>query len=131
MSWQSGGRKPANFKLEEKVKVAGFGPVIVSIFLLLLIIGCFDTRAAHAEPSSPAADSLFKTVWSEADGPIVADEATRSWLWGPGPFSSQTEQYQEGPEGSRPVQYFDKGRMELTRPDTRTVTLGLLVYEMI
>ncbi len=131
MSWQSGGRKTANFWAGDKVKAARFGPVAVSIFLLLLVMGRFDAWTARAETSNPAAENLFKTVWSEADGPIVAGEATRSWLWGPGPFMSQPEQYQEGVESSRPVQYFDKGRMELTRPDTRAVTLGLLVYEMI
>lgn len=131
MSWQSGGRKTANFEVSAKLRAAGFGPVAGVILVLLVVMACFDSPSARAEDPHPAVEQLFKTVWSEADGPIVAGEATRSWLWGPGPFADRTEDYQEAPGGHRAVFYFDKGRMELTRPATSTVTLGLLVYEMI
>lgn len=107
--------------------------VISWVFLLrmaCLPVTALPVRAGDTDfTPNPAAEGLFKQVWRQADGPVVAGRAARSWLWGPGPFSSQVEEYQE--TGSRYVMYFDKGRMELTQPDNQTVSLGLLVYEMI
>lgn len=106
--------------------------VPVMCWALLLVMACLPIPVRADDTAflpNPVADALFKTTWAEADGPVVADRANRSWLWGPGPFTSLDEQYQE--VGSRHVMYFDKGRMELTRPESRSVSLGLLVYELI
>jgi hypothetical protein len=54
----------------------------------------------------------------------------RGWLWGPQPNLAKVEAYSEGPDGMRPVVYFDKARMELTNPAEGYVTNGLLVTEM-
>lgn len=136
MSWQNGGRKPVIFETGGKANPGGLGKLTnllpVLSLVLVLVLTCFNPWPVQAETTGPApAENLFKATWSEADGPIVAGEANRSWLWGPGPFTSQTEEYREAPDGHRAVMYFDKGRMELTHPDTGTVTLGLLVYELI
>lgn len=122
-----------NFGTRVRAKLGRFGLVACWLFLLIvadLPVTAGPLRAAEGDfTPNPPADTLFKTTWSEADGPVVAGRANRSWLWGPGPFASQLEQYQEA--GSRYVMYFDKGRMELTHPETQAVSLGLLVYEMI
>jgi hypothetical protein len=59
-------------------------------------------------------------------------------MWGPEAFTgAMTERYVESPEEERVVQYFDKSRMEITRPDTGDpdsiwyVTNGLLVVELV
>ncbi len=114
-------------------KLSRIGLVVSWVFVLLaacLPATSLPVRAGDIDfVPNPPAERLFKEVWSQADGPVGAGRAARSWLWGPGPFSSQIEEYQEA--GSRYVMYFDKGRMELTRPANPTVSLGLLVYEMI
>ncbi len=79
--------------------------------------------------------SILK-VWSRTDLPVEAGATSRTWLWGPENFATQREQYAEGPGGSRLVYYFDKSRMEITRPASDPegpyfVTNGLLVREMM
>ena len=65
------------------------------------------------------------------------DEAVTTNFWGPlqNARDGQSEPYVEGTyngaTGQRLVQYFDKGRMELTNPTTGTVTSGLLATELI
>ncbi len=81
-------------------------------------------------------DPSFEQVWRRADGPIQRAETTRSWLWGPLPFRTTAEQYAESPGGYRLVEYYDKARMEITRPggdrrDRYYVTNGLLVKELV
>lgn len=69
------------------------------------------------------ADPAFESQWR-------AGEAIAPNFWGP--LSTATaairEAYREAPGGQRLVQYFDKGRMELT---DGTVTNGLLAKEII
>lgn len=83
------------------------------------------------------ADPAIQSVWAGADQAVAAGGAGRSWLWGPQPNTpAKLEKYSEGPSGSRLVQYFDKSRMEITRPQSsRTdqwfVTNGLLTVEMV
>ena len=82
------------------------------------------------------ADPTIQSLWNSADGSVGAS-GQRSWLWGPQPLSSaRLEQYAEGPNGQRLVQYFDKSRMEVTRPDGDRssqwfVTNGLLTVELV
>lgn len=83
---------------------------------------------------SPAA--AFDRVWSRADALVAAQATSRAWLWGPGGFDERTEPYAESPDGQRTVRYYDKARMEVTRPGADPaapgfVTNGLLVRELI
>jgi hypothetical protein len=81
-------------------------------------------------------DTAFREVWRRADAPVQQGTTNRSWLWGPLPFRTTVEQYAEGPNGARQVEYYDKARMEITRPggnrnDRYFVTNGLLVKELV
>ena len=83
-----------------------------------------------------APDPAFASVWNKADGQVAAGKVSRSWLWGPAPSTTAKERYEEGPGGTRLVQYFDKSRMEVNNPggnrnDPFFVTNGLLATEMI
>ncbi|MDW8060726.1 MAG: S8 family serine peptidase [Thermomicrobium sp.] len=78
----------------------------------------------------------FAQTWQRADLPVAAGAATRSWLWGPSAFAVTREAYRETRNGSRPVAYFDKARLELTDPDRPpgdpwAVTSGLLARELL
>lgn len=80
-------------------------------------------------------EAAFERNWSQADRPVrLASEGGpttgRGWLWGPQPLLTRSEPYEQGPNGTRPVVYFDKARMELTDPASGRVTNGLLVTEM-
>lgn len=83
------------------------------------------------------ADSAIQSVWAGSDQAVAAGGSNRSWLWGPQPDTpARLEKYAEGPGGYRLVQYFDKSRMEITRPqnsraDQWFVTNGLLTVEMV
>lgn len=70
------------------------------------------------------ADPAFRTQWQ-------GGEALASNFWGPTVTGSVSEPYREASSGQRQVQYFDKGRMELTDPAGGTVTNGLLANELI
>lgn len=81
-------------------------------------------------------DAAFNRVWTQADGPVAAGQAGRSWLWGPQANATAREAYANAPGGQRLVQYYDKSRMEVNNPggnpnDPFYVTNGLLVTEMI
>ncbi len=108
--------------------------------LWLICLNLFSVSAADNNidppPFTSHAGQLFKAVWSLVDGPIVAEQAHRSWLFGPGPLLTnplkiETETYLDSPGGKRSVLYFDKARLELNSPLKQYVTNGLLVYEMI
>ncbi|MFW6074990.1 MAG: hypothetical protein ACOC9Y_05295, partial [Chloroflexota bacterium] len=85
--------------------------------------------------TSPA--EKMRLTWARADRPIARGRASRTWIWGPEPFTDvREEEYVEGPDGTRLVRYYDKSRMEITNPDGDWtspwyVTNGLLVTEMI
>ncbi|MEZ4521321.1 MAG: hypothetical protein R3A46_06725 [Thermomicrobiales bacterium] len=78
----------------------------------------------------------FQDTWNRTDLPVSEGEVARTWMWGPAVSDVMSEQYAEGPDGQRTVQYFDKSRMEITNPDADPgsiwyVTNGLLVVELI
>jgi hypothetical protein len=75
-------------------------------------------------PNSPFAFGGFQTQWQQGEG-VAAN------FWGPTVTAGLQEQYAEAPSTQRLVQYFDKGRMELTNPGSGTVTNGLLANELI
>ncbi len=94
--------------------------------------------AANANQSNLFADWQFWKVWSRNDRPISEGWASRSYTYGPYPITAgqRYEPYVESPNGLRLVQYFDKGRLEITDPtknpdDAYYVSRGLLVKEMV
>jgi hypothetical protein len=93
--------------------------------------------AANQQGVVAFADNAFAPVWARGDAPVAAGLAARTWLWGPGPDGGGTwEQFDEGLNGRRLVQYFDKTRMEVNdvngdRSNAFFVTQGLLAEDMI
>ena len=80
-----------------------------------------------------AAVAPVQALWAAVDGPVAGGSVQRTWLYGPDVRKSASEAYAESPAGQRQVYYFDKGRLELSHPDSAptTLTAGLLVREMI
>jgi hypothetical protein len=91
---------------------------LTAIVLLLISVAGMATLQA----ASTYADPQFKTQWDQG-------EAITPNFWGPlnTAKDGQQEDYKEA-GGKRLVQYFDKGRMELTNGK---VTNGLLATEII
>jgi hypothetical protein len=83
------------------------------------------------------AEEAFLNTWARTDLPVQEDLVSRTWMWGPSPNSSVlSEAYLEHPTEMRPVQYWDKSRMEVTNPnadpnDQWYVTNGLLARELM
>ncbi|MDI3340291.1 MAG: hypothetical protein QJR03_07130 [Sphaerobacter sp.] len=92
--------------------------------------------AWQGSPITTSTIDAWARVWDREDRPVAAGAAQRTWIWGPAPFATRQEVYDEAPGGRRAVQYYDKSRMEVTNPggDQSTrwyVTNGLLVRELI
>ena len=89
----------------------------VSMLIALL------SAAAPLRAATAFADPAFQAQWQQG-------EAITPNFWGPLGTASpgQQEPYQESSGGQRLVQYFDKGRMELTNG---TVTNGLLATDLV
>ncbi|HEX2914182.1 MAG TPA: hypothetical protein VH186_25500 [Chloroflexia bacterium] len=117
-------------------KRSGIG---LAILLLLQFILASALPASAAQ--SPSADvsfasGSFRKVWERSDLPVYLHQTQRSYTWGPEGWAFGNEPYAESPNGKRLVQYFDKTRMEITRPQNDPngayyVTNGLLVKEMV
>jgi hypothetical protein len=92
---------------------------------LVLLIGSLTGVGTIVSASGFAAPA-FQAQWQ-------AGEAIVPNFWGPLETAQpgQQEFYADAPGKQRLVQYFDKGRMELTDPATGTVTNGLLATELI
>ncbi len=109
---------------------------IISLLLAGLCLASFSLPiTAQADPFAAPA---FERNWARADLPVVTQTVQRGYTWGQLPFYTTYEAYDEAPEQRRLVQYFDKARMEITRPalDISTtgpfyVTNGLLAKELI
>ncbi|MFW6075574.1 MAG: hypothetical protein ACOC9Y_08255, partial [Chloroflexota bacterium] len=110
----------------------------------LLRVGLFVAALALSMSSlvlvtgaEPVADRAMVETWERTDRPVADQEVSRTWMWGPAPFTAAlSEPYEGSPDGARMVQYFDKSRMEITDPDGDAssiwyVTNGLLVMELI
>ncbi|HEX2910159.1 MAG TPA: hypothetical protein VH186_05080 [Chloroflexia bacterium] len=101
----------------------------------LLVTLMLSTLTVSAAPNFASAD--FENVWNRTDKQVAAGQVSRTWLWGPAPFTAGlTEDYAEAPGGKRQVQYFDKSRMEINNPNGDRsnpyyVTNGLIVREMM
>ncbi len=86
-----------------------------------------STSGGPSTASGGFADAAFQQLWAMTD----ANPGGHTYVWGPAPFTGGLmEAYKEAPNGMRLVQYFDKGRMELTTPGG-PVTAGLLTVELI
>src|SRR5688500_8333034 len=103
---------------------------LLGLVLVLLTAGLLPMQAV-AEPIDP-----MQRTWMRTDQPVASGEESRTWMWGPQETAYATEEpYVESPDGMREVIYYDKSRMEVTKPDGDTsspwyVTNGLLVVEM-
>jgi hypothetical protein len=113
-------------------RLAIFGLVIVLLSPLLSSLEIKEIKNLQAEDF---ADPAFRAVWEKSDKAVAEGQVARPWLWGDAPFATQQEAYDEA-GGTRLVQYFDKSRMELTKPfaDKNSpyyVTNGLLTKELV
>src|SRR5690242_13201469 len=104
------------------------------LFGLILIL--YTSAALPAEAATIAASPVFQQQWQQGEslapnfwGPAITGEVAEPYTEGALDFS------ESGPtnpgQGQRRVQYFDKGRMELTHPAQGLVTNGLLTVELI
>ncbi len=94
---------------------------LIGSAVALLVSTTLATISTHA--SSSFAAPAFGQQWRQG-------EALAPNFWGPlsTAHDDQQEPYTEAPGGQRLVQYFDKGRMELTNG---TVTNGLLATDLV
>jgi hypothetical protein len=96
----------------------------------------FGAATPTTGPSRGFADVAFELTWLRNDAPLAQQRVSRSWMWGPLGLAARNETYAQSPFGTRLVQYFDKGRMEINDPNSNRqsrwfVTSGLLVSEMV
>src|SRR4051794_4073162 len=103
---------------KDEVRMRRTLTLAATLLLLLSVAGMATLQAA-----SKYADAQFEAQWKQG-------EAITPNFWGPLSTAKdgQQEPYKEAPGGARLVQYFDKGRMELTNG---AVTNGLLATEII
>jgi len=105
--------------------------LLAGLILLGLTLGAVPTLAA------PSSNRYFENTWRYTDGPVAAQQVSRTWMWGPQALTGQlNEPYDEAPGLLRSVQYYDKTRMEITYPNDDPnsiwyVTNGLLATELI
>ena len=116
----------------------GVGVVITLLLLLLQMVPYVPATAAVGDGlGEPLGHRAFSRVWAWTDQPVATQQASRTWMWGPGAASGlRWEPYAEAQDGQRLVQYFDKSRMEINDPgaDEQSpwfVTNGLLATELI
>jgi len=104
---------------EGRVRMRRKLALTATFVLLVSLVGMATIQAAASY-----ADPQFKTQWEQG-------EAITPNFWGPAIASATNttmEPYKDTTGGKRTVQYFDKGRMELTKGK---VTNGLLATEII
>jgi hypothetical protein len=100
--------------------------VAVSLAAPASMVGAAADGAARPDPA-------FQRVWARTAGVVAARQAERPWIWGPESFYTGRERFGDG---ARLVQYYPKGRMEITRPEAPAdspgyVTNGRLVVELV
>jgi hypothetical protein len=95
-------------------------------FAVIVLISVSFLPVRNSTKSS-FANPLFENLWAEQSAAAGSLD-----LWGSEPLLWRAEPYADAPDGRRTVQYFDRGRMELTpTPNGGTeVTEGLLALEM-
>ncbi|MEI6043846.1 MAG: S8 family serine peptidase, partial [Chloroflexota bacterium] len=122
-------------RLEKLVKLKRISLLGITVMLLGLLLTTlsFDSEEAQAKDLTPPA--LIKKIIDRHDVPVASGAARRTWTWGEF-FAQEYEPYQEAPDGSRQVFYYDKGRLEITNPQADPnndyyATSGLLLRELI
>ncbi len=109
--------------------------VLLALTMALVVSTAITGARAQAQEQQFASDA-FARRWESTDRPVLLGLVARTWFWGPSAFTQALhERYRESPEHARLVQYFDKGRMELTDPSGDPsnlwyVTGGLLTREL-
>ena len=104
----------------------------LAVFALMVVM----LMPAFAAPPE-FANSAFSNLWTRQDKAVAESVTDRSWTWGPAPITGGLrEQFAEGVDGKRLVQYFDKSRMEINDPTADQssewyVTNGLLPIELM
>ena len=107
--------------------------LLIILAIISASLGSVITAGAHGG----VANSNFDEVWERTDLPVAEGQATRTWMWGPEPFTEAlSEPYWDSPGGWSQVQYFDKSRMEIRNPNGDPtsvwhVTNGLLAKELM
>lgn len=105
-------------------------------FIAIIVLVAASSSIASTSAEAPATGA-FLTLWQRTDLPVAVGSAHRSWLWGDQvSVNPSFESYKDSPGGVRVVQYFDKGRMEITNPGANPsspwyVSSGLLTRELI
>lgn len=104
--------------------------------VLLLLALAAGWQAEQVAANTPPDESAFQRIWELTDGAVANGSIERTWYWGPAPRTTLDEAYIEGVNGERRVQYWDKGRMEISNPNDDSaspwyVSSGLLPLEMI
>ncbi|GAA5527783.1 DUF5107 domain-containing protein [Herpetosiphon gulosus] len=113
-----------------------FRRITLSFCLLIVSLSFVPQRPSYAAFTDGFADTAFRQRWQRADQAVADGQTIRSWVWGQNIGPRIIERYQQSPQASRLVQYFDKARMEISQPNAdRTsewfATNGLLVVELI
>jgi hypothetical protein len=103
---------------------------------VLILLSVFSYAAPAVTDAQSFASPAFEKTWRRSDLPVLQQAVKRSFVYGVDGFFSTYEPYADSPNGVRLVQYFDKARMEITRPDFDQeniyyVTNGLIVKEMV
>ncbi|MCM8748508.1 hypothetical protein NET02_05070 [Thermomicrobiaceae bacterium CFH 74404] len=112
------------------------GPALLGLVLALSLWPALTAEPARAQEHQ-FASVAFARRWESTDQPVALGLVVRTWFWGPSPSTpALRERYRESPGQARLVQYFDKGRMEITDPagdpnDLWYVTGGLLTRELV
>lgn len=81
--------------------------------------------------------SAFERTWARTDLPVRDGLVSRTWMWGPQPFTGYVnEPYADAPGGYRTVLYHEKSRMEITQPGGDAgsywyVSNGLIAKELV
>jgi hypothetical protein len=127
MTWMLGWRSHSN--------LAGRASVCLLV-VLVAVLQAWPPPVALAAPPEGFASPYIGDVWRRDDGPVASGQVSRTWMWGPGPFYTNYEPFEDAAEGNYLAQYFDKGRLEIADPgaDPKSpwyVTSGLLVKEMV
>ena len=103
---------------------------LVWALITALLAGSVLPALSVAEPLTT---TDFQQTWAREDGPVASGSVSRTWLWGPEPFTPEISEAYGG--ATRTVQYFDKARMEINDPlaarDRWFVTTGLLAAELV
>lgn len=105
-----------------------------------LIVSAVSVSAMHDGTDSyhPFDTDEFESVWERTDYPVQQLEVARTWIWGPGGYTTGIDEYYEDADDNhRRVQYTDKSRMEMPWNDDVNddspwfITQGLLAYELM